>query len=60
MHDPLFAVDGGDAPFATFVATSGDEHFVVFADGDRFDLSRISHAQSELERVLQKGGRTKG
>ena len=52
MNDPFFAVDGGDASFATFVATAGDDHFVVLADWDRFDLSRISHAQSQLEKGL--------
>ena len=31
-------IDGEDLAFAAFVRTAGDEDFVVFAEGDGFDL----------------------
>lgn len=42
MHNPFFAVDRCNAAFATFITAAGDEHFVVFTDRNRFDLSCVS------------------
>lgn len=38
MDDPFLAVDGNDSSFTTFVGSSGDDDFIVFADGNGADL----------------------
>jgi hypothetical protein len=47
MNDPFFAVDGGDAAFATFIRAAGDENFVVFADGDGADLTNVNSVHDD-------------
>lgn len=38
MDNVFEAVDAGDFAFTAFVGAAGDDHFVVFADGDGADL----------------------
>ena len=38
MNDIFESVDGGHFAFTAFVVAAGDDHFVVFADGDGADL----------------------
>lgn len=53
MNDPFFTVDWNDSAFATLVGSSGDENFIVFANGDGADL-RVNTDQKNTGNNSQK------
>lgn len=42
MDNPFLAVDSDDSSFTTFVGSSGDDDFIVFADWNGANLELVA------------------